>query len=62
MSVITKTHALTVIRRAYGPDYAESVREKLPDRLDLEDPADTKILYDLGLTPDRLISALGGEY
>jgi hypothetical protein len=62
MHIITKAHALNVIRRAYGPDYAESVRAKLPDRLDLENPADAKVLYDLGLTPDRLISALGAEY
>ncbi|MBM2620070.1 hypothetical protein JIG36_31610 [Actinoplanes sp. LDG1-06] len=62
MAVVTRTHALNVIRRAYGPDFAESVRDKLPDRLDLENPRDTKVLYDLGLTPDRLISALGAEY
>ena len=62
MAVITKTHALTVIRRAFGPDYAESVKDKLPDKIDLEDPADTAVLYKLGLTPDRLINALGAEY
>ena len=62
MAVITKTHALNVIRRAYGPDYAESIKDQLPDRLDMQNPGDTAILYKLGLTPDRLISALGGEY
>ncbi|MCY1139673.1 hypothetical protein OWR29_16860 [Actinoplanes sp. Pm04-4] len=62
MAVITKTHALNVLRRAYGPDYAESVKDQLPDRLDLDEPKDTAVLYKLGLTPDRLVSALGGEY
>ncbi|MCO8269939.1 hypothetical protein M1L60_04955 [Actinoplanes sp. TRM 88003] len=62
MAVITKTHALTVLRRAYGPDYAESVKGRLPDRIDLDEPKDTAMLYELGLTPDRLVSALGGEY
>ncbi|MDY7085573.1 MAG: hypothetical protein SYR96_10745 [Actinomycetota bacterium] len=62
MPTVTRTHVLNVARRAFGPDFAESVRERLPDRLDLQNPADTRILYELGLTPDRLISALGGEY
>jgi hypothetical protein len=61
MAVITKTHALRVIRRAYGPDYAESVADQLPERIDLDDAADTARLFRLGLTPDRLFSALGGE-
>ena len=62
MAVITKTHALTVLRRAYGPDYADSIKDQLPDRIDLDEPKDTALLYRLGLTPDRLVSALGGEY
>jgi hypothetical protein len=61
MTVITKTHALRVIRRAYGPDHARSVAERLPDRIDLDSAADRKLLFDLGLTPDGLFSALGGE-
>ncbi|GIM96510.1 hypothetical protein [Paractinoplanes toevensis] len=61
MPVITKTHALRVIRRAYGPDHAQSVAEQLPERLDMANPADAALLYRLGLTPDRLASALGGE-
>lgn len=62
MSTVTRSHVLNVVRRAFGPDFAESVRDKLPDRINLEDPADTRVLYDLGLTPDRLMGALGGEY
>jgi hypothetical protein len=62
MAVITKTHMINVLHRAYGPDYVESVRDQLPDHLDLDKPEDAAVLYKLGLTPDRLISALGGEY
>jgi hypothetical protein len=61
MTVITKTHALRIIRRAYGPDHAESLAERLPDRIDLDNAADTELLFELGLTRDRLFSALGGE-
>jgi hypothetical protein len=61
MSVVTKTHVLTVARRAYGPEFAKSVAERLPDRIDLDEPADRKLLSELGLTPDRLFSALGAE-
>ncbi|WP_433362905.1 hypothetical protein ACQPZX_31165 [Actinoplanes sp. CA-142083] len=61
MAVITKTHALNVVRRAYGPTHAEAVAPQLPERIDLDNPAHTNLLYKLGLTPDRLFSALGGE-
>jgi len=61
MTVITKTEALTIIRRAYGPLYAESVADRLPDRIDLDSEADNQRLLELGLTRGGLISALGGE-
>jgi len=61
MNIITKTEALSVIRRAYGPDRAESLAERLPDHVDLDDPADSTMLAELGLTPDRLFEALGAE-
>jgi hypothetical protein len=61
MTVIAKTDILMIIRRAYGPDHAESLAERLPDRIDLDNAADTELLFELGLTPDRLFSALGGE-
>ena len=61
MTVITKAHALRVIRRAFGPDHAESLAERLPDRIDLDNPADTELLFELGLTRDRLFSELGAE-
>ena len=61
MAVITKTHALRVIRRAYGSEHAESLADRLPERIDLDDARDTALLFDLGLTPDRLAGALGGE-
>ncbi|MEV6489241.1 hypothetical protein AB0M20_11525 [Actinoplanes sp. NPDC051633] len=46
MAVITKAHALNVIRRAYGEQHAEAMAEHLPDRIDLDDPADTKVLFE----------------
>jgi hypothetical protein len=61
MTILTKIHVITVARRAYGPDYAESLRGRLPERLDLDNDADAELLSKLGLSPDRLFSALGGE-
>jgi hypothetical protein len=61
MAVLTKTHVLTVARRVYGPEYAESLAGRLPERLDLDNDADAALLFELGLTPDRLFNALGGE-
>ena len=61
MTVLTKTEALRIIRRAYGPDHAESLAERLPDRIDLDNAADTALLFELGLTRDGLVSALGAE-
>jgi hypothetical protein len=61
MTVITKTQALSVIRRAYGPDHADSMAERLPDRIDLDNAADTRLLSELGVTPDSLYEAFGAE-
>ena len=61
MTVITKAHALNVLRRVYGPDHAESLGKRLPDRIDLDSAADTQLLFELGLTRDRLFSELGAE-
>jgi hypothetical protein len=61
MAVITKTHALKVIRRAFGPSYAEAVADRLPDRINLDSAADRRLLFELGLTPDRLFGDLGAE-
>jgi hypothetical protein len=61
MAVITKAHALHVIHRALGPSHAEAVADRLPDRINLDDDADRKLLFELGLTPDRLFSDLGAE-
>ena len=61
MTVITKTQALRVIRRTYGPDHADALAERLPDRIDLDDVADTRLLFELGLTRDRLFDDLGAE-
>lgn len=61
MAVITKAHALQVLRRVYGAEHADSLAAQLPDRFDLENAADAQLLYKLGLTPDRLFNELGGE-
>ena len=61
MTVITKTHALQVLRRVFGPDQAESLAASLPDRIDLDNAADTERLFQLGLTRDRLFNELGAE-
>jgi hypothetical protein len=61
MTVLTKTEALGIIRRAYGTPRAESLADRLPDRIDLDNEADIELLVELGLTRDRLFGALGGE-
>ena len=61
MAVLTKAEALAIIRRAYGPDVAESIAEHLPDRIDPDNDADAEMLGRLGLTRDGLANALGGE-
>jgi hypothetical protein len=61
MKIITKAHALRVLSRAYGPERAESLAERLPERFDLDNPADAELLFQLGLSPDHLASAMGGE-
>jgi hypothetical protein len=61
MNVITKSTALRVIGRAYGPERAEVLAERLPDRIDLDDPADIHMLDELGLTRDELFNSLGAE-
>ena len=62
MTILTKTQALGVIRRAYGAERAESLAERLPERIDLEDPADHELLFRLGVTRERLFEALGAEW
>jgi len=61
MTAIKKAGALRVIRRAYGPDRAESLAERLPDWIDLDNAAHTRLLAELGLTPDGLFDELGAE-
>ena len=61
MTVITKATALQVIGRAYGPERAKSLAGQLPDRIDLDDPADASMLDKLGLSLDNLFNSLGAE-
>ena len=61
MTLLTKTDALRVISRAYGPERAESLADRLPDVIDLDDPADVHLLLTLGLSREGLVNALGGE-
>jgi hypothetical protein len=62
MAILTKTQALGVIRRAYGLDRAESLADRLPERIDLDNPADRELLFRLGVTRERLFEALGAEW
>jgi hypothetical protein len=62
MTMLTKTQALGVIRRAYGPDMAESLAERLPEQIDTEDPGHHELLFQLGVTRERLFEALGAEW
>jgi len=61
MTIISKAHALRVISRAYGPEHAESLTDRLPDSIDLDNAAQVRLLSELGLTPDGLFDALGAE-
>jgi len=61
MTVITKAHLLGIISRAYGPEHAESMTERLPDPIDLDNTAQVRLLFELGVTPDGLFDALGAE-
>jgi hypothetical protein len=61
MAVLTKLQALQIVRRAYGPDEAQALAKRLPDRIDLDDSADIELLARLGLSRDHLFNALGGE-
>ena len=61
MPSVTKAEALAVIRRAYGPDRADAIAAELPDRIDPDDDGDAALLVRLGVTPERLVEALGGE-
>jgi hypothetical protein len=61
MAVISKDDALRVIRRAFGPDHAASLAERLPERIDLDNPTDVRKMSELGVTRDRMFDALGAE-
>jgi hypothetical protein len=62
MAIYPKTEALRIIRRAYGPDRAESPADRLPERIDPDNPTDHQLLFRLGLTRERLYEALGVEW
>ena len=61
MALHTKAEALAIIRRAYGPDLAQSVEGSLPDHIDPDSDADADLLRRLGITREGLADALGGE-
>lgn len=61
MAILTKAEALVIIRRAYGPDVADSIAGKLPDQIDPDNDADAALLFRLGVTREGLAEALGGE-
>jgi hypothetical protein len=61
VAVLTRDEALVIIRRAYGPEVADALAERLPERIDPENDADAEFLGSLGVTRDGLANALGGE-
>jgi hypothetical protein len=61
MAMMTKAEVLAIVRRAYGPDVADSIAGQLPDRIDPDNDSDAELLVSLGLTRDGLANALGGE-
>jgi hypothetical protein len=61
MAIHTKAAALAVIRRAYGPEFADTIAGQLPDQIDPDSDADAELLRRLGLTTEGLAEALGGE-
>ncbi|MEU4602477.1 hypothetical protein EV652_1037 [Kribbella steppae] len=61
MAIHTKAEALAIIRRAYGPDLADSIAGQLPDQIDPDNEADADLLFRLGVTREGLVDALGGE-
>ena len=46
MTPLTKTDAMRIISRAYGPERAASVADRLPELIDLDNPADLQLLFD----------------
>jgi hypothetical protein len=61
MAIHTKAEALAIIRRAYGPEVADSIAGQLPDQIDPDNDADADLLGRLGVTREDLVDALGGE-
>jgi hypothetical protein len=61
MAIHTKAEALAIIRRAYGPEVADSIAGQLPDQIDPDNDADADLLGRLGVTREGLVDALGGE-
>jgi hypothetical protein len=59
--IFTKKQVLVIVQRAYGPDAAASVADRLPARIDPDDPKDAELLRRLGLSRDSLFDALGAE-
>jgi hypothetical protein len=61
MAIHTKAEALAIIRRAYGPEVADSIAGQLPDQIDPDNDADADLLGRPGVSREGLVDALGGE-
>ena len=53
---VTRTKAEQALTQQF-----ESVAGRLPDRIDLDNAAHTRLLAELGLTPDGMFDELGAE-
>ena len=60
MVEIPKAAVIERIRRRSGPEAADSANDELPDKLDLDSDADTRLLRRYDIEPDELREEFGG--
>ena len=60
MVEIPKAAVIERIRGRSGPKAADSANDELPDKLDLDSDADTRLLRRYDIEPDELREEFGG--